>query len=257
MKKVLSVLLALSMILSCISMITFVVNAEETPEYVGRKIFFMTDGPNFIARSESAEISGLKDGEHSISYLVYNNGGADISVNMTLQNGTEDYKENDGTTVIIPAFAEKNVTYNFVIEKGLIKGSLCSSKQEEAALVFNIKLASENGLNMIPAGTEIIFAYNKIDGTDCLRNLDDKISSTTVSEIMTLPNFDNVDNSVDNVPKTPTPTPETPIPETPTPETSADNTNGNLGGMAIAMGLGIAIIGIATAAALIITKKKK
>lgn len=196
MKKLISILLQCALLFS-VGTASFSVNAEKDvnaadtgSKYVGKKISFTTDGPNFIARNESAEISGLKDGEHSISYLVYNNGGADISVNMFLQKGEENYNENNGTTVKIPAFSEKKVTYNFTVENGLIKGSLLSSKQEEAVLAFDIKLASENGLNLIPVGTEIIFKYNKTDGTDCLRTLNVQLASTKVSEVTTLSDAD-------------------------------------------------------------------
>ncbi len=158
---------------------------------IGRKITFITDVHSVVVKNESAGLSGLDDGKFTISYLIYNNGGASITVNLSLQNSFN--SQINGTEVAIPAYSKKYVTHSFMVKEGLIN----ADTQENAALKFDICVGSDsaNGLNMIPAGTEIIIAYNKTNGTDVARDLNTDAVNIEVSEVTELPDFDKKTDS--------------------------------------------------------------
>ncbi len=162
---------------------------EVTSEYVGKKITFISDVKNTLLTGETAGISGLSDGNHTISYLVYNKGNVDVDVKVFLLNGTETYNENDGTVVTIPKNEARYVTYDFVVEGGLIKGTTSSGAQKDAVLAVNVAMSetSSNGIGMIPAGTEVTIAYNRFDDKDAAKTLNDEHPATEVEDVKKLP----------------------------------------------------------------------
>ena len=162
MKITLSILLVLAMLISCFTMVSFTAFAAEDANYVGKKITFTEDMTSAWFRNSTAGITGYGDGDHTISYTVYNKGSAAVRMSVVLQKGWAYYKtgdNHDNRLVTIPAEGYANITFNFTVSGGQITGDVSTSALSEAVLRFDVKAVS-SGLGVIPAGTELVIKYN-------------------------------------------------------------------------------------------------
>ncbi len=184
MKKLLSALLIMAMVISCFTMISFnAVAAEDAPEYAGKKITFTEDITSGWMRTSAAGISGYANGTHTLSYTVFNTGETDVRMSVLLQRNWDYFTANDGEILtVIPAGGYKTLSYTFTVKDGNIVGGNITDALSTATLRFDFKATTE-GLGVIPAGTQIYIKYNGAD--DKAMDINHFVNSSVKAEDVT------------------------------------------------------------------------
>ncbi len=187
MKRFLGILLVLTILLSCFTMVQFSVAAEDTETYVGKAFMVKEDVSSAVIRTTKGkwDLGTPADGKYSISYTVYNEGGASVKVKLLMQDDWDYYTNSmDGTSVIIPANAARTITYSYNIVNGLVEGK---GKTDNVSLCFEL-LPAEGGLGVVLGGTKVTIKYNTTDGTDVARHLGSIYTTTEkIGEVTSLP----------------------------------------------------------------------